>query len=185
MTTIGTGEEETRPGMRTDRLVDTGTFTGDDRMQVGLELAWVWKGLSVQGEFFYANVSRPGGAEDVDFNGWYVTVSYWLTGESRPYNHKLGAFGRVKPKKSFWGAGETGAGAWQIAYRFSFIDLESGDLTGGEQGTHTIGANWHWNPNTRVMFNFVFSQQDPNSAITLNGAKTDISAFVIRWQLDF
>ena len=59
----------------------------------------------------------------------YAYVSYFLTGENRPYDRKLGVFDRVRPYEDFFrvrtddGSIETGWGAWELAYRFSYIDI--------------------------------------------------------------
>ena len=86
----------------------------------------------------------------------------------------------MKPLRNFWD-GEGGPGAWEIALRVDSLDLTDGNVAGGEQMTYTVGANWYQNSNTRIMFNYVFSRQDPNE----DGAKADVQAFMIRWQIDF
>jgi len=96
---------------------------------------------------------------DPTFSGWYVMVSYWLTGESRAYKVGRGVFDRVKPKRNIMD-GSGGWGAWEIAYRLASLDLNDGTVTGGEGMSHTVGINWHWTPNTRVMFNFIFADID-------------------------
>ena len=64
------------------------------------------------------------GVPDPTYDGWYVDVSYFLTGETRPY--KEGRFDRVKVKNPVrWEKGEgfKGWGAWQIAGRYDFLSL--------------------------------------------------------------
>ena len=161
------------------RFVDTGSFDVKDVYTLGVEAVWVWKALSIQAEYFYNSNSREG-ANDAVFSGWYIYVSYFITGESRPYKDTSATMSRVKPGNNFWD-GEGGSGAWEIAFRVDSIDLTDDDIAGGEQMTYTVGANWYMNPNTRVMFNYVFGQQDPND----DGAKADLQAFMIRWQIDF
>jgi phosphate-selective porin OprO/OprP len=169
------------PG-RGSRLVDTGRLNVKDAYTVDIEAVWVWKSLSVQVEYFFNSNKDADGESygDPSFGGWYVYVSYFITGETRPYKDTTATMSRVKPKNNFWD-GEGGPGAWEVAFRVDSVDFTDGTVTGGEQMTYTVGVNWYQNANTRVMFNYVFAQQDPNE----DGAKTDISAFMIRWQIDF
>ena len=50
----------------------------------------------------------------LNFDGFYTSLSWFVTGESRPYDHQAGCFARVIPKRNFdWGRG--GWGAWELA----------------------------------------------------------------------
>ncbi len=171
------------PGIN-DRLVDTGRLSVKDAWTLGIEAVWVWKALSIQGEYFINDNKSADGETDGDpgFSGWYIYVSYFITGESRPYKASTATMSRVKPKSNFWD-GEGGPGAWEIAFRVDSIDLTDANVTGGEQISYTVGANWYQNPNTRIMFNYVFAQQDPVKGAA--SGKADIQAFMIRWQIDF
>lgn len=88
---------------------------------------------------------------DLDFSGYYIEASYFITGEHRRY--KGGAFSRVKPKHNFTPGKSVGPGAWQVAFRYSNIDLNDFDegILGGQEDNLTIGLNWHINPNVRWM----------------------------------
>jgi phosphate-selective porin OprO/OprP len=61
------------------------------------------------------------GVPDPSFSGWYADVSYFLTGETRPY--KDGVFQRVHVKNPVTWSKGTGWGAWQIAARYDVLDL--------------------------------------------------------------
>ena len=79
---------------------------------------------------------------------YYGQVSYFITGEKRSYKSSLAGFGKINPKNNY---GENGWGAFEVAARFSTIDIkESGSLE-----DVTIGLNWYLNPSTRIMFNYV------------------------------
>ena len=70
------------------------------------------------------------------------------------------------------------------AVRYEEIDLTDGNVTGGEMTAWTFGVNWHWNPNMRMMFNFMQAETTVPGAVT--GTFTgDTTAFGIRWQVDF
>jgi phosphate-selective porin OprO/OprP len=135
------------------RLVDTGTFDNvNSFMRYGLEAAGVYGPFSLQSEYMWVNVdSSPN--NDPDFSGYYVYGSYFLTGESRPYNAARGTFGGVKPNRNFSRGG--GPGAWELGVRFSDSDLTSGNVDGGKQQDLTVGVNWYVNPNIRFMANYV------------------------------
>jgi phosphate-selective porin OprO/OprP len=137
------------------RYVDTHDITDVDDMDLmGAEAALVAGPFSLQGEYMNAMTNTADGA-DPTFSGFYAMASYFLTGENRPY--KGGLFGRVKPKKNF-GAG--GPGAWELAMRYSHLDLSDEEVQGGELDDITVGVNWYLNPNTRFMFNYVHADLD-------------------------
>ena len=122
-------------------------------------------------------------------NGYYVYASYFLTGEHRRYKKSSGAFDRVKPFTNFFrvrtGDGvQTGWGAWELAYRYSSLDLHApyAGIDGGFADDHTFGVNWYLNPYTRLMFNYVLSASTPSGAQT---AVTDMSVYQMRCQIDF
>jgi phosphate-selective porin OprO/OprP len=155
---------------------------------LGVEGAWVYGPLSVQAEYFNVWVprSRIGTAY---LNGAYVYVSYFLTGEHRPYDRKKGVFDRVRPFTNFFRVRasdgvQTGWGAWEVAYRYSCIDLVDlgAGVNGGIADDHTLGLNWYLNPYTRLMFNYVLAKSTDRYGID---PITDMSTFQIRAQIDF
>jgi phosphate-selective porin OprO/OprP len=122
---------------------------------------------------------------NLSFDGVYVFASWFLTGENRQYNRPMATFDRIKVNRDFFrvrdcdGCVHTGPGAWELAYRFSYLDLDDADITGGNVTDHTIGLNWYLNPYTRLMFNYV------NSDTRRNGIDGNISIFEMRAQIDF
>ena len=158
-----------RPEVRVDgtRLVDTGNIDAEQVFAPGVEIAARYKALLVQAEHFWYQIERRrvGGAPglpDPEFSGWYVQASYTLTGEPRRYNTQNGAFGAPKPKAFVGGKGEdAGWGAWELAARYSVLDLDYdagapgeatpvGGVRGGRQETWTAGVNWYLNAATRL-----------------------------------
>lgn len=159
----------------TDRFVDTGEIGTSDTLW-GLELAGVWGPLSVQSEYMQNQVDAPSFGFDPVYDGWYADISYFLTGESRPY--KEGIFERVKVKKP---VGDGGWGAWQVAARYDTIDLsEGGCAECGTQDTWLLGINWHLDDYTRLMLNV--AQSEIEGGIN-DGA--DITGVAMRAQVDW
>lgn len=158
-------------------FVDTGAFSAKQAHRFGWEAAAVFNAFSIQGEYALVKVNRPSGISGVNFNGGYVMVSYFLTGEHRKYTR--GAFTRVSPRKNFLEG--RGLGAWEMALRFSTIDLNDGGIAGGQEDDITAGLNWYLNPHTRVMFNYVHA--DITGAPTVDLGNLDIYQF--RFQVNF
>lgn len=165
---------------------ETGTITGVDSIYLtGIEAAAVYGPLSLQGEYFHNVISRET-ASDADIGGWYAQASYFLTGESRPYSGKKGTFGRIKPNSPFSLKGG-GWGAWELAARYSNIDLNDGTaIQGGEVSDITLGVNWYLNKNTRLMANYIVVDTD---GVTPSGsnvsADDDPNILLIRAAIDF
>ena len=171
----------------------------DNSQVLGTEAAFVYGPLSLQSEIFAMTVNRTTGTAN-NFYGAYAYVSYFLTGESRPYNRKLGVFDRVRPFENFFrvrtGDGDvaTGIGAWEVAYRFSYCDMLDGlapsaSTKGAALATdHTVGLNWYLNPYTKVMFNYVHSLDTANvlkGAVASRVAGGSIDVFEMRFHIDF
>ena len=141
-----------------DDFVDTGSILGDRVELLGLEAAWVKGPFSLQSEYIMADAGRFTGS-DVHFDGYYVQASYFLTGEHRRYKTTEGAFSRVKPKENY-SRTSGGTGAWEAKARYSGLDLDDSNITGGELDNITVGLNWYLNPNTRVMWDYVHADKE-------------------------
>lgn len=153
------------------RLVDTGTLTGvDDVTRWGLEAAYARDRLSAQAEYLGVDVNRSG-AEDLSFDGYYLYLSYFLTDDSRPYKAKDAGFDRVKPSGS--------RGAWELAARFSNLDLSDADVLGGEEDNLTIGVNYYATPHLRFSANYIAVNTDEAAG------DDDPNILVFRAQFDF
>jgi phosphate-selective porin OprO/OprP len=161
------------------RLSNTGRFFADSADKLNPELAVVYGPFSLQGEYFWTDTDASD-VDDPNFTGWYVFGSWFITGESRAYSQSSATFGRVKPKNNF-SIGGPGWGAFELAARYSTIDLKDADVKGGEQYDITGGLNWHLNPNTRIMLNYVYADLKDRE----NVDDDDISVFQARFQVDF
>ena len=160
----------------------------DTRNLVSFELLLNRGPWSLQGEYIVDFLSadnefntpdKPYAVRDGMVHGFYVTASYFLTGEYRTYNRKTGLPDRVVPNRNFSFSGppeKRGWGAWQLATRCSMIDYTNlYDQAHGEDPVlayrrivgkgaidYTVGLNWHFNPNARMMFNCIATRSDAN-----------------------
>src|SRR5690606_4537174 len=93
------------------------------------------------------------------FHGGYAQLSWFVTGETRPYKAGQGVFGRPAPARPLDLQGG-GAGALELAARLGRIDLSDNGINGGTMNTATLGANWYVNPYIRFMGNAIFADTD-------------------------
>lgn len=165
----------TRPESRLsdDRLVDTGEFFIDGGDLINPEFAFISGPLSVQGEYFHVFADADV-LDNPDFWGFYLYGSYFITGEHRSYNKRSGTFFSVKPKHNFhprkreWGA-------WELASRISYIDLNGAKIRGGEEFNFTAGLNWYFNKKTRLMINYIHARvKDRETPPQVDSSYTDI-----------
>lgn len=73
-----------------------------------------------------------------------------------------------------------GLGAWEVAARWSCIDLTDGTVNGGDMSNFTAGVNWYCNPYCKVVFNYIHSWLDHRS-----GIRSETSVYGLRAQVDF
>ncbi len=175
-----------RPELNVDseniRLIDTGTLDAGSMLEYGVEATGNWHSLYAQGGYFHYGVTRRNSALlDPSFDGWYVQASWILTGESKPYRADTGSFTTPKPNEPF-SFSKPGIGAWEIAARYSDLDLNfdagapgtaklASGIRGGDQRIWTVGLNWY--PNTAIRFVLDYQHTDVSR---LNGAGGSLDA---------
>lgn len=173
-----------RPEVRVfgTRLVDTGFLNADSTSAVGVELAGGFGPFAAQGEYIWnwADLDVGGTAK---FDGAYVQASWFVTGESRPYDAKSGTHGRLRPAAAL---GEGGIGAFEVAARFSTLDLNDGLIRGGKEDNFTLGVNWYPTSYTRLVFNWVHFDVDGSLRASPYGVPDHKgNAFGLRAQVDW
>jgi phosphate-selective porin OprO and OprP len=124
---------------------------------VGAEAAAIYGPLAIMTEYLQMRVNRGDNNPNLKFSGYYVTGSYFLTGESLGYsypNADLGAPIDVRDKKM---------GAWELLGRYSSINLNDTGVSGGKENNITAGLNWYMNPHIKWMLNYVHARAKPGS----------------------
>ena len=174
------------PEIRVDsiKLINTGSIPTDHASTVGAEFAVQHSNLLLQAEYQRLGVSRSDGLSDPHFNGYYVSGSWFITGETRAYNTQSAAFDGPAIANPFdWGKGNWGA--WELAARYSDADLnyhagsagtlQTGDaVRGGQEKNVTVGVNWYWNTFARLMFDYQHVKIDRLSPATSASAASTI-----------
>jgi phosphate-selective porin OprO/OprP len=137
-------------------VAPTGSY---DRDRYGLEAAFAYNNLKLQGE--YINTNYDNSTVDQDIKAYYVSALWLITGENYADAYKGGAFGSIKPNKPF-GQGD-GWGAWELGVRYSDYDASDFAVSSSSSATnvftenkaYTIGLKWIPTSTTRVLLNYV------------------------------
>ena len=133
------------------------------------ELAWRRGPIWLASEYTRTDVHSEA-LGDPTLDGWWVGLSWILTGEMRAYNPKSGTFGGVPVSRSVY---QGGPGAWEASLRFSNIDLEDQAITGGEMDIGSLGMTWWASPflgvnaNYRYIWNTLEGVENTTSGINL------------------
>jgi phosphate-selective porin OprO and OprP len=172
----------------TNRMIDTGIMASDSDWLMGLEALYIRGPFSLQAEYGWNWVNNVVGinptptglhpalipAQNYMFNGGYVQLAYTLTGEHRAYSVNDGSLAREYLGKS--GPYENafivrdqngnltwGRGAWEIAARYSYVNLNSGigddRIQGGIMNGVALGLNWYLNTNFTANFDWVYDNR--------------------------
>lgn len=132
-------------------FVDTGLLSADEVVLLGLEAAVQQGPFHGMVEVAMADQSAAGTTEP-RLNGFSVQAGWFLTGESRGYDPELAAFDRVVPHSAALD-GEEGLGAWEVALRYSTLDLTEAAAVADEMETITAAVNWYPHKHVRVQLN--------------------------------
>ncbi len=161
-------------------FVNTGLIPTQNSNLFNVEGAVSFGRLVFQSEARWATVEGTSG-ESNTFGGAYAHLRYVLTGETIPYLRESGVFGRVRPccpvdHKT------GGRGAWEVAARVSYLDLNGMGLVGpGRRLTNaTLGLNWYLNNFTKFQLNWISaSLNDPTLGSSTAGT------VALRAQIDY
>ncbi|NJO14417.1 MAG: hypothetical protein HC877_01320 [Thioploca sp.] len=150
-----------------DKIVTSAKTAANQVNLLGLEVAGVKGPFSLQVEYMLADINAESSA-NVNYTGYYLQGSYFLTGESRSYDQ--GEFGKIKPRAQ--------SGAWELTTRYSVLDTQDND-SGVKATNVTVGMNYYVNQQVRLMMNYI------NTKLTKAVSSDTGNAFSFRLQYDF
>ncbi len=176
---------------------DTGNFFAKSQGVVCPEFAFLWGPLLIQSEWCASYFNNAQTTQNVLINpatglpisntgvalgqvfqqAGYIEAMYFLTGENRQYNRQSGVFNRVVPFENWSltrGAGCCGWGAWQACLRFDWVDLNSGNVKGGNVQDVTVGLNWFLNSNARFQINYVCTWVNNSASPLVNAGNANV-----------
>jgi phosphate-selective porin OprO/OprP len=150
--------------------LNTGTISNFTSTKTGaLEFAAVNGPASIQAEYMVQNISRKN-LPNNKFKGYYVQAAYTLTGEFRPYNATSGTFSGINPVNPF-NLKTGGMGAWEVAVRYSNIDLNGRTIKAGKMEDYGLGLNWYLNKNVRTSLGLNTIRTDQYAATPKNNPR--------------
>jgi len=162
-------------------FVDTGTMSIYHVNLFNAEAAWLSGPFALQSEARWSRVDQRTGGERT-LPAAYVLCRYVLTGEDLTYNKKAAVFTRVQPRRPVQFRGPRGWGAWELAGRWSYIDLNgtNGHGIGGQLNDLTFGINWYLNSFTKWQFNYIHAYLNQPAT-----GRSQADFYGLRFQLDF
>jgi phosphate-selective porin OprO and OprP len=154
-------------------LVNTGfiyhcqNFIGNE-----MEAVAILRSLSLTAEAYQEKVHRAQDFQDLNFEGFFTTIEYFLTGEHYIYDFKNGAVNKISKIRHCYGA-------WQVVARYSKLNLDSADIHGGRERNTTLGLNWYVNDNLQLRLNYIYVDTFPSD----NGLPRKVNILAFRCQL--
>ncbi len=147
-----------------------------------LEALGIWGPISAEAEYYKTAVqivplSTQASTGNLRLGGGHVQAAYVLTGESRGYDFKSGTLRNPRPADK--------CGAWEIAARYSFVNLNDQNIVGGSEHNATVGLNWFVNENVRLAANYVRAGIRPAAGTTPAVPKRQLDIFGLRAAVTF
>src|SRR5262249_20567958 len=155
LTNVGTSV--TYAGRRGPSAALGSTTGGEHATTAGLELATAMGPFYAQAEYMTQTLDQTAPTPEQKVDAYYVQGSFFVTGDTRPYKKTEGFFGQPKPNSD--------AGALELKFRYDAAenkDLPVASVCGGadkcEVTAITVGANYYFNPNVRLMLDYIMGK---------------------------
>ncbi len=188
-------------------MLSTGAIACNNEYLLGLETLYIHGPFSVQAEYGWNFLDGAVGVgatvspkfatpQDYTFNGGYIQVAYTLTGENRAYDKRGGTlareyFGHTGPISKFFlvrdadGNVMSSWGAWEVAARFSYVDLNDGTneggnfyrIQGGEMDGVSLALNWYLNNNLNLMIDYAYDNRYDMPVVVAGAAPGSVPSY--------
>jgi phosphate-selective porin OprO/OprP len=127
------------------KSVSTGALADVDRLdRAAVEGVWLRRNWSLQGEAAQVVAHRGAGLADFHGNASSALLTWSPTGAARTYKRGIAAAPSADD-----------AMAWELALRWSAIDLDDGAVAGGHAESLGFAATCYFNSNVRLIANIV------------------------------
>jgi phosphate-selective porin OprO/OprP len=201
----------TVPDSNSNRMIDTGPIAAARQFISGLEFCYVRGPFSLQAEYGWNWIDNAYGIAPAGFAlnpaivppanymfyGGYVQLAYTITGEARGYDKKYGIlsreyFGKQGNNTNAWmvwdenGHFNWGWGAWEVAARYSYVNLNDGTglqrIQGGQMEGLSMALNWYLNNNVKLNFDWSYDHRFDVPVGTFSGYTSGLG---MRCQISF
>jgi len=152
-----------------DNVIRSAEFIAEQQSLLALEGVWRRNSLQFQGEYIRTTVEEENGP-DWNYDGYYVTGSYLLTGEQRRF--ESGEFKSLRPNAQ--------SGAWELVARYSYLDVRERGL-GSKAAISTLGVNYYYGRQIKVMLALLH----PDISGSVRHADPDGNAISMRFQYKY
>lgn len=142
-------------GRQANYLVDTGTIHSSGVDVPAGEFAAIIGPFFADGGYYAAAANQEGGP-NLFFDGYDIEAGYFFTGEHRNFDTKQGEFGIISPVRHSYGA-------WQIAGRYSYLDLTSKNIVGGRETNESVILNWYPKNRFKIGLEYLHAYANPSS----------------------
>jgi phosphate-selective porin OprO and OprP len=138
----------------TPQLINTGSFQADNSSHIGTEI-YYRKDRLMLGSEMYLHSFYSDKADDHQFHGGDIVLSYFFTKTSRPYNTIGSIFGFIPVRRSVT---KGGWGEFEGVLSFSTLNLNDGSIQGGKFWRITPMVNWYLTKHLRWEFIYGYGQ---------------------------
>jgi phosphate-selective porin OprO/OprP len=159
--------------------------------RVAPHLYWYGR-FSVLAEWAYSERHLTNSATGVEaleqVNGYYVYLSYFLTGE-RYTGDGLSGFSAIAPNRPFsFRNPRGGIGAWELGFQYAQLHLNPNVVNAGfadplvnatQLNQMMLGVNWYMNKYTKISFDWVDART--NKAVPLGSNGTLSNTYDVFW----
>ncbi|PCI78932.1 MAG: hypothetical protein COB20_05845 [SAR86 cluster bacterium] len=166
-------------------IVNTGALANAESATLfGPEIGASFGPLYFAAEHTTAQISRVG-ASTLDFSSWHAAASWNITGESRASRYRIdaGEFKSIRPNSDFNLSNGTW-GAWELSARYAQINLNDGNIVGGEEDALSVGLNWIPTRNLRILADWT-RILDTDESNPIRMFAPDMNVFTLRTQWNY
>lgn len=136
-------KQEAESSLIKEKYVSSKIKNVNNSKNLSVEALYINKSFHMQSEYIQSKIDAQ--KDNYIFNGHYAQIGYFLFGSSKSFKQSKATFSGRNIKK----------GDVELAFRYSFIDLNDKDERGGTQKDYNFAVNYYINKNLKFMTNYI------------------------------